>query len=187
MRCDNCGSNKMKRQAGLYHYIGSGLPNVCLKNVKWARCEQCKDIHVEIPRIGQLHRCIAYYVVLKDTFLTGQEIVFLRKMLGKSQRAMAKDLGVSEVSLNRWEKENRGHTKAMDTLFRMVYLGLQDDEYTHEANHKIRETTIKYFGNIKKSEPQSISVEIDPKTCSVSEIYENAMGLSSLSATNARA
>jgi putative zinc finger/helix-turn-helix YgiT family protein len=184
MRCDNCGSNKMKQQKGPYHYTGSGLPAVYLKNVKWSKCEQCNDIQVEISKIAQLHRCIAYYVVLKDTFLTGQEIVFLRKMLRKNQRAMAKDLGISEVSLNRWEKENRGHTKAMDTLFRMVYLSLQDDEYTHEANRKISEATIRFFGNTKKSEPESISVEIDPKTCSVSEIFENAMGSSSCS-TNA--
>jgi putative zinc finger/helix-turn-helix YgiT family protein len=171
MRCDNCGSNTLERQSGPYHYTESGLPNIYLKNVKWARCSKCNDVHVEISRIGQLHRCIASYVVLKNNFLTGPDMVFLRKMLKKTQRAMADDLGISEVSLNRWENENRGHTKAMDTLFRMIYLSLQDDEYTHEANQKIMEAMIRHFGSIKKSNSKPVSVEIDPKTCSVSKVY----------------
>ena len=61
----------------------------------------------------------------------------------------------------------------MDTLFRMIYLSLQDDEYTHEANQKIMETMIRHFGSIKKSDSKPVSVEIDPKTCSVSKVYEN--------------
>jgi putative zinc finger/helix-turn-helix YgiT family protein len=171
MRCTICGSTGLKSQKGPYHYTGCGLPNVYLKNVKWFNCEHCKEVSVEIPRIGQLHRCIASYVVIKDSFLTGQEIVYLRKMLRKNQRTMAKDLGVNEVSLNRWENDpSRGHTKAMDTLFRMFYLTLQDDEYTHDANQTIREALVKYFGTIKKSVPAPLSVEIDPLNCSVSEI-----------------
>jgi hypothetical protein len=88
---------------------------------------------------------------------------------------MAENLGVGQVSLNRWEREKRkGHTKAMDTLFRMVYLALQDDEYTHEANQKIREALVKYFGNIK-SEAKPLSAEIDPQTCSAAQVIENTI------------
>lgn len=174
MRCALCNS-KLKSRKDSYHYTGCGLPNVFLKNVKWAKCDKCDEVTVEIPRVGQLHRCIASYVVVKNSFLTGQEMVFLRKMLRKTQKAMSEDLGVSQVVLNRWERGTRtGHTKAMDTLFRLVYLTLQDDEYTHEANQKIREALVKYFGNIK-SEAVPLSVEIDPRTCTVAGIIENTI------------
>ena len=175
MRCDNCKAGKPKLQKGPCHYTGCGLPDVYLKNVRWTVCPECKDITVEIPRIGHLHRCIAWLIVVKNSYLTGQEMIYLRKMLRKSQREMAEVLGIGQVSLNRWEREKRsGHTKAMDTLFRMVYLALQDDEYTHDANQKIREALIKYFGNIK-SEAVPLSAEIDPRTCSPEDVIDQAL------------
>lgn len=174
MRCSECGST-VRRQKGPYRYVGCGLPDVYLKNVKWSKCDGCQDVTVEMPRVGQLHRCLASYVVFKDSFLTGPEIVFLRKMLRKTQRAMAKDLGVSEVALNRWENGARGHTKAMDTFLRLFYLTLQDDEYTHEVNQRLREKIVTYFGSIKKSEPQRLSIEIDPRTCSVEDVIRTAI------------
>lgn len=175
MRCPNCNNGKMVSQKGLYHYIGCGLPNVYLKNVKWAVCQECKETTVEIPRMAQLHRCIGWLVLLKNSFLTGQEMIYLRKMLRKNQGQMAEMLGVGQVALNRWEREARkGHTKAMDTLFRMVYLALQEDEYTHEARQELREAFVKYFGHIK-SEAAPLSAEIDPEVCSPKEIVETAL------------
>ena len=113
MRCPQCKTGKPKLQKGPYHYTDSGLPNVYLKNVKWTVCPVCKEITVEIPRMGQLHRCLGWMVILKDSFLTGQEMIYLRKMLRKNQRQMAEILGVGQVALNRWERETRrGHTKA---------------------------------------------------------------------------
>jgi putative zinc finger/helix-turn-helix YgiT family protein len=175
MRCNNCKTDTPRRQKGLYHYAGCGLPDVYLKNVKWTVCPGCKEITVEIPRIGQLHRCIAWLIIVKNSYLTGQEMIYLRKMLRKNQRDMAEVLGIGQVSLNRWEREKRkGHTKAMDTLFRMVYLTLQDDEYTHDANQKIREALIKYFGNIR-SEAAPLSAEIDPQICSPKDVINQAL------------
>jgi hypothetical protein len=85
---------------------------------------------------------------------------------------MAQNLGVGEVSLNRWERENRkGHTKAMDTLIRMVYLALQDDEYTREASQQIRAALVRYFGKITIA-AAPLSPEIDLMTCSSIEVIE---------------
>lgn len=175
MRCPYCKTGRPKPQKANYHYTGCGLPNVYLKNVKWTICPVCGEITVEIPWIAQLHRCIGWMVVLKNSFLTGQEMIYLRKMLRKNQREMAEILGVGQVALNRWERETRkGHTKAMDSLFRMVYLALQDDEYTHEARQSIREALVKYLGKIK-SEPTPLTVEIDPEACSTAKIFESML------------
>ena len=146
MICPHCKTGRPRPQKSHYHYTGCGLPNVYLKNVKWTLCPKCNEITVEIPRIGQLHRCLGWLIVLKDSFLTGQELIYLRKMLRRNQRQMAEILGVGEVALNRWERETRkGHTKALDSLFRMIYLALQDDEYTHEVRAGLRETLVKYL------------------------------------------
>lgn len=176
MRCPHCKTGKPRFKKGPYHYTGCGLPDVYLKNVKWTVCPKCEEITVEIPRMAQLHRCIGWLVILKNSFLTGQEMIYLRKMLRKNQRQMAEMLGVGQVSLNRWERETRkGHTKATDTLFRLVYLAMQDDEYTHEARQELREALVKYLGKIK-SDPAPLSVKIDPKTCSSAAIFESALG-----------
>ena len=178
MQCPQCKIGKPRPQRRPYHYLGSGLPDVYLKNVKWAICSECKEITVEIPRIGQLHRCIAWLIILKKSFLTGQEMIFLRKTLRKNQREMAESLGVSQVSLNRWERESRrGHTKALDSYFRMVYLQLHDDDYTHELRQSIREALVRYFAQIKKSEPISLSARIDPQACSPQKIIESTLSL----------
>ncbi len=176
MLCPQCRKGKPKVRKGAYHYLGSGLPDVYLTNVKWSVCPECKEVIVEIPRIGQLHRCLAWLIILKKSFLTGQEMIFLRKMLRKNQRQMAESLGVSQVSLNRWERETRpGHTKAIDSYFRMVYLQLHDDEYTHQLRQEIKEALVKHFANIKKSAPVALSARIDPQLCSPAKIIDEML------------
>lgn len=87
---------------------------------------------------------------MKNSLLTPEEMVFLRKMLRRKQGEMAELLGVNQVQLNRWERgTRRGRTKAADTLFRLIYVTLQDDEYTHEASQNVRNALLRYFGHIK--------------------------------------
>jgi len=170
MRCDHCEKGKLIAKTGLYHYTESGLPNLYLENVKWLQCKHCHAREVEIPRIGMLHRCIAWLIITKPSLLTGQEIVFLRKMLGKSQKEFAELLGLSQVVLNRWETGARkGHGSANDTKIRFLCLTLQDDEYTHRINQKIWELLFKFFGRIQKS-PSPLHASINPQTCTPEEV-----------------
>lgn len=174
MVCSNCKVRRPKNQKGLYHYTESGLPDVFLKNVRWTLCE-CGARQVELPRVGQLHRCIAWSLVTKNMFLTGPEMIFLRKMLRKSQGEMASLLGVTQVALNRWEREARKtHGKANDSLIRLLYLSLQDDEYTHEVNQHVRKMLAEFFSRIKAA-PSRQEIQIDAKHCSARDVVRTTV------------
>jgi len=111
---------------------------------------------VRIPKVGQLLRCIAWHIVTKPSMLTGEEIVFLRKMLRKNQKEMAELLGLSQVVLNRWETGARqGHAAANDSKIRFVYLTLQRDEYTERINEGIWEMLHRLFGKTRREALQS--------------------------------
>ena len=166
MLCDNCKKANLRTQKRLYHYTESGLPVIYLKNVKWSECPACHAREATLPRVGQLHRCVAWRIVTKPSMLTGEEIVFLRKMLRKNQKQMAELLGLSQVVLNRWETGARqGHAAANDSKIRLIYLTMQRDEYTGRINEKIWELLHRLFGKIcRKSAP--VEVRIDPAVCS---------------------
>ena len=51
--------------------------------------------------------------------ITGTDFKAIRKQLGLTQQAMAKELGVSRPTISAWEKQGEGH------LDRMVYLAVQ--------------------------------------------------------------
>lgn len=179
MLCDHCGKSSLKIQRTLYHYTESGLPGIYLKNVKWSECPTCRARTVALPRVGQLHRCIAWHVATKSSMLTGEEIVFLRKMLGKNQKQMAELLGLSQVVLNRWETGARqGHAAANDSKIRLIYLTMQQDEYTQRINQGIWELLHRLFGKISR-ESRPVELKIDPAVCSpedAASVHENGVG-----------
>lgn len=170
MLCDNCKKANLKTKRTLYHYIESGLPSVFLKNVKWSECPACHAREVTLPRVGQLHRCIAWHIATKPSRLTGEEIRFLRKMLRKNQKQMAELLGLSPVVLNRWETgTRRGHAAANDSKIRLIYLTMQQDEYTQRIKKDIWESLHRLFGKISR-EPSPLHLKIDPALCMPEEI-----------------
>jgi DNA-binding transcriptional regulator YiaG len=160
----------MKKQKGPYHYIESGLQNFYLMKIQWWQCSKCKSRRVEIPKLAQLHRCISWKLITKPSMLTGPEIIFLRKMMRRSQKDLAELLGLSQVVLNRWETGARpNHGKANDSKIRLVYLTLQRDEYTEKLNNVIWEQLHLFFGKIQKK-PISVKINLDPEICSASEV-----------------
>ena len=101
--------------------------------------------------------------------LTGEEIVFLRKVLRKNQKQLAELLGLSQVVLNRWETGARnGHATANDSRIRLVYLTMQQDEYTGRINQKVWEMLHLVFGKVgRKAEP--VQLRINPANCAPAE------------------
>lgn len=177
MRCDNCEKGKnLKPRKSLYHYTESGLPNIYLKNVEWYQCPKCKARRLKIPRMSQLHRCIAWRIVTKSSLLSGAEIVFLRKMLRHNQAEFAERLDVNPVQLCRWETGERNHIPANDKLIRYVYLTSQDDEYTHEIHRELWNGINKLFAQLAHT--VSIpKVQIDPRECNRAREVQNTLAL----------
>src|SRR5882724_9749692 len=81
-----CEHNAQKLLAGpenRYHYVGSGLPNVYLVGITYYVCPECNKQSAEIPAMKELFTALARTIVSKSSPLTGPELRFLRKDLGR--------------------------------------------------------------------------------------------------------
>lgn len=121
MNCPKCGK---QTQATIrdYEYKESGLKNVVLKNITVHKCKACSEILPEIRNINQVHRWIAEYLIKKPGPLTGEEFRFLRKAMRKSAKELAEYLGVSTVTVSRWENNQENLGGQSDRLLRMIYV-----------------------------------------------------------------
>ena len=103
-----------------YHFADSGLANVYLVGIRYWRCECGQEI-AEIPAIKQLLSLIARDIVEKPFALTGEEIRFLRKRLGKKQSDFATQIGMEVETMSRIENGHVKPSKRTDKLVRLYY------------------------------------------------------------------
>ncbi|MFO8056428.1 MAG: helix-turn-helix domain-containing protein [bacterium] len=118
MRCYNCGKT-LKKKTGRYHYTESGLPNVYLDGITIYYCS-CGEVMPEIPCIEELHERLARDIAENSPRLTGPEIRFLRKHLELKPVDFAKLLGVSKVTVSRWEHNKVKIDKAYEGIIRAL-------------------------------------------------------------------
>ncbi len=86
-----------------YHYTECGLNNIYLLNgYKFIQTSRGKA--VSIHDLDGLHKAIGLFLVSSKKELSGEQLRFLRKELLKSPTALAKLLGVSLATIQRWEK-----------------------------------------------------------------------------------
>ena len=117
-RCTECGEVQRLTRATT-DYPESGLDNVELVDVPvWV----CRNGHqeVEIPEAEQLHGLLVNELIRKPAALTGPEIRFLRKELGMSGRAFAKQLGMTPEHLSRLETGRRAVSPTTSLLVRLA-------------------------------------------------------------------
>lgn len=109
-----------------FHYLACGLPNVYLVGIKYFTCEDGRVI-AEIPAVKQLMRLIARDLVERPDSLSGSEIRFLRKRLGKKAVDFARDLGIEAETLSRYENDKQEPSESLDKLIRLLYAISSDD------------------------------------------------------------
>lgn len=81
----SCMARRVEKLATVeqpFHFADSGLPNVYLVGIKYFVCD-CGSVVAEIPAVKQLMQLIARDIVESSSDLTGAEVRFLRKRLGK--------------------------------------------------------------------------------------------------------
>ena len=117
-----------------YHYTESGLPNVYLAGIRYYVCQQCGTQSAEIHAVKRLHMALARLIVENEARLTGADIRFLRKRLGKSAIDFAKIVGVTPEQVSRWENDSNAPEKSADKFIRLYYAVLSGDK---ELRHKI--------------------------------------------------
>ncbi len=105
MVCTECNVSEMIEKRKNIRYDESGVPNIVLESVKVRQCPTCGHRLVSIPRMSELHRCIAVHLVKKVARLSPAEICFLRKSLGWSKSDFARKMHVNNEQVYRWESE----------------------------------------------------------------------------------
>ena len=110
-----------------YHFVDSGLPNVYLVGIKYQVCKKCGMQAADIPAVKQLMQVIARSIVENEAALTGLEIRFLRKRLGKKSSEFARIIGVSDEQVSRWENGHNLPEQSADKLIRIFYGILSGD------------------------------------------------------------
>jgi putative zinc finger/helix-turn-helix YgiT family protein len=126
MKCYQCG-RETKKVVKDYPYIESGLDNVVLKDLPVYVC----DCGEEMPVIGgadTLHAEIADAIAAKSSPLTGKEARFLRKQIGMKAKELAEVMGVTKVTVSRWENDAANLGTASDRLLRLIYVKKREED-----------------------------------------------------------
>ncbi len=161
-KCPACGRRMRRTIRDHYPYVESGLTNVRLNGVPVYGCP-CGEELVELPRVHTLHTVIAQKLVTKPAPLSGPELRFVRKFVGLKAVDLAKDLGVSPVTVSRWENEEESIGKTNDQLFRfrMVLKVVEEQRAQAEAAYQtIANAFLDLLGQIASLKP----VESSPNT-----------------------
>lgn len=104
-----------------YRYTESGLDNIYLVN-GYKFVETPRGRGVEIQDMEGLHRAIANILVRERKELTGREFRFLRHEINITQQALAALLGVTVLTVGRWEREEgEGVSGPAQRLIRLLY------------------------------------------------------------------
>ena len=103
-----------------YHFVESGVSNIYLIGIRVFTYEDGKVIP-EIPALKRLLQLIARDLIWKPTALTGEEIKFLRKRLGKKQFEFAHEIGIEPETLSRCENGHQRLSESNDKFIRLYY------------------------------------------------------------------
>jgi len=155
MKCLDCNKD-MTVAKEVYHYTESGLDNVYLHNVEVYRCE-CGEEFASIPAIIKLNSVIGLNLIKKKTYLSGNEIRFLRKNAGLNAKSFAEFIGVNKSTLSRWENNKQDIDKSNDRLVRLVYAnmkGIPQEEIRNLLKEIIREIS-------QRGQSTNINISVD--------------------------
>lgn len=131
-RCEDHAEERRATFEHPYHFVESGLPNAYLAGIRYFVCRRCEKQAAEIPAVQALLSAIAGAVVEKEAPLSGAEIRFLRKRLGKKAAEFGQEIGVSPEEVSRWENDNASPSKSADKLIRIYYCVLSGDRKLKE-------------------------------------------------------
>ena len=122
--CSNCGGEAHVRR-GNFRYDQVGIPVLLLK-IDLAKCPNCHNVDPIISNLDGLMDAVASGLVNKPYRLTGKEIRFLRKYLGKSQQDFSRLVRVDSTTISKWENAQTPPSASADRLIRLLILSMSD-------------------------------------------------------------
>ena len=158
----DCGGRAHERTAtpaSPYHFVDSGLSNVYLAGIKYRLCRECGKQSADIPAVGQLLKAIGRLLVESRTILTGDELRFLRKRLGKKAAEFAQVLSVTPEHYSRLETGKLPISEVADKMVRAYYT-------VESADPKLQKTALRaaFQDRPAPRKPSSIRANISRKS-----------------------
>ena len=126
-----CKEQATERRATVdqpYRFLDSGLSNVYLAGIKYWTCIECGKQAAEIPALEQLMSVIATAVVMKPALLSGEEVRFLRKRLGRGAVEFAELINKTPEHFSKLENDQVPLPEETDKLIRLTYGLLSGDK-----------------------------------------------------------
>jgi DNA-binding transcriptional regulator YiaG len=119
--CSVCGESAPVSK-GKFRFNQIGLP-VVLLGIDLVRCD-CGNTDPIIENVQDLMDAIARAIVSKQTPLTGHEVRFLRKYVGKSGKDFCVGIGIEPETLSRWENSQTPIGTTGERLVRVLTMTL---------------------------------------------------------------
>jgi len=116
MKCQHCGGKTFSvRILKPYRFPDSGLSYLWINGLNIWRCQNCSKDTVPISQPENFFWTAARFVVQRPGRLTGEEVSYLREMLGLENAILALALGTTERVVANWQRTgtNRAGMSAM--------------------------------------------------------------------------
>jgi transcriptional regulator with XRE-family HTH domain len=139
-----------------FHFVDCGLDNVYLIGIRYFR-EPDGRIVAEIPAVKQLMELIAHDIVTCPLDLTGKELRFLRKRLGKKAAEFCQFLGIEPETLSRMENDKQAISVQVQKLARLSYCAFSQDHRLIDCAKKILQSILE---DISKHRKKKIIMEM---------------------------
>ncbi len=104
IRCSVCHQGTLLPTAVDHHDLSAlvGLDQVVLVRGRALQCDQCAALALDGAELEEVLSRLARLVVQQEELLP-KEVRFLRELLGMTQGELAERLGVTRVTVTRWE------------------------------------------------------------------------------------
>jgi transcriptional regulator with XRE-family HTH domain len=124
-----------------FHFVDCGLDYVYLIGIRYFQDED-GGLVAEIPALKQLMQLIANDVVTSPVDLTGQELRFLRKRLGRKAAEFCKYLNIEPETLSRMENGKQPISAQVQKLARLSYCAFSQDQRLIECGQSILQSIL---------------------------------------------
>jgi len=122
MECSICGSEDFVQETIDRKMTELGTDTVLLKNLPVYTCSTCGEKHISIPRYNVVMQQIKEQMCNLERPLNGGEFCILRGSLELNGQECAVLLGVTNVSISRWENNQVPINPTADRMMRTLTL-----------------------------------------------------------------